>query len=158
MYIFDARKNQSRALSEHIQGIIANHQERSKKGLHQDLFAGQNPKRYGPHTIKKAGATYASTCSSAPPVMAVQHQMDQSPKTKQEKPYFTETARGDALAGRTMTGLLPTDPYYCQLPPHFPPSYGELINILPQIIDSYGKDLVISLLIMCQQYLTLYLS
>jgi hypothetical protein len=63
--------------------------------------------------------------------------MDQKPRTKAEKPYLHETERGDALAGRTLTAILPTEDEHCAIPPHFPPSL-DIRAHLKDIIDKYG--------------------
>jgi hypothetical protein len=73
--------------------------------------------------------------------------MDQKPKTKAEKPYFHETERGDALAGRNLTAISPTDDEHCALPPHFSPSF-DIQKVLRVIIANYGKKFI-SFLLKC---------
>lgn len=74
---------------------------------------------FGPHGVRKGGATYATTGSMEPPPIPSILQRGEWSLGKVWDVYIKFNAIGDTYLGRCLAGLLPSNEDFNILPPHF---------------------------------------
>jgi len=101
---------------------------------------GREPKDIGMYTLRKSGASYATTgTTAAPNFIAVKIRMTHKVLTNSasvDSRYFHYSAAADQYLGRVLAGLDPMSYEFGGLPPHFPPGREDVARAVRSVFPA----------------------